>query len=210
LWVKGGLMFYEMITRKRDAWILRPDCPVRETVRYMLGLSKSGAGLREIQIDAIMIDEAHHTASQGDKSDEVKLRAVVNNWAASEVGVNSVMGFSGTPYLDKLEKVELGAGLAFKTEEIASTVYYYPLVRGVGDFLKKPTVTIVSGDTEPLAIVRRGVREFFEKFGRRKYANGSFAKLAIYCGGVDRLEEEIYPEVAKIVKRSTSFSRSRR
>jgi len=149
---------------------------------------------------AILIDEAHHTASQGDKSDEVKLRAVVNNWAASEVGINSVMGFSGTPYLDKPEKVELGLGLAFKTEEIANTVYYYPLVRGVGGFLKKPTVTIVSGDIQPLSVVRRGVREFFDKFGRKKYANGSFAKLAVYCGGVDRLEEEIYPEVAKIVK----------
>ena len=149
---------------------------------------------------AIFIDEAHHTASQSDKSDEVKLRAVVNNWAASEVGINSVLGFSGTPYLDKAEKVELGAGIAFKTEEIASTVYYYPLVRGVGDFLKKPTVTIVSGNAQPLSIVRRGVREFFDKFGRKKYANGTFAKLAIYCGGVDRLEEEIYPEVAKIVK----------
>lgn len=149
---------------------------------------------------AILIDEAHHTASQTDKSDEVKLRAVVNNWAASELGINSVLGFSGTPYLDKAEKVELGAGIAFKTEEIASTVYYYPLVRGVGDFLKKPSVAIVSGNTQPLSIVRRGVREFFETFGRKKYANGSFAKLAIYCGGVDRLEEEIYPEVAKIVK----------
>ena len=149
---------------------------------------------------AILIDEAHHTASQSDKSDEVKLRAVVNNWAASEIGINSVLGFSGTPYLDKAEKVELGAGVAFKTEEIASTVYYYPLVRGVGDFLKKPTVTIVSGNAQPLDIVRRGVREFFDTFGRKKYANDTFAKLAIYCGGVDRLEEEIYPEVAKIVK----------
>lgn len=149
---------------------------------------------------AILIDEAHHTASQTDKSNEVKLRAVVNSWAASEVGINSVLGFSGTPYLDKAEKVELGSSLAFKTEEIANTVYYYPLVRGVGDFLKKPTVTVVGGAAQPLSIVRRGVKEFFEKFGRTKYANGCFAKLAIYCGGVDRLEEEVYPEVAKIVK----------
>ena len=46
-------MFYEMIKRKRDAWISRPDCPVRETIQYMLERSKSGAGLREIQVDAI-------------------------------------------------------------------------------------------------------------------------------------------------------------
>ena len=46
-------MFYEMIKRKRDAWISMPDCPVRETIQYMLERSKSGAGLREIQVDAI-------------------------------------------------------------------------------------------------------------------------------------------------------------
>ena len=46
-------MFHEMIKRKRDTWIARPDCPVRETIQYMLERSKSGAGLREIQVDAI-------------------------------------------------------------------------------------------------------------------------------------------------------------
>ena len=46
-------MFYEMIKRKRDAWISMPDCLVRETIQYMLERSKSGAGLREIQVDAI-------------------------------------------------------------------------------------------------------------------------------------------------------------
>ena len=46
-------MLHEMIKRKRDAWIARPDCPVRETIQYMLERSKSGAGLREIQVDAI-------------------------------------------------------------------------------------------------------------------------------------------------------------
>ena len=149
---------------------------------------------------AILIDEAHHTASQSNRDDEVKLRAVVNNWAESTNGVNSVLGFSGTPYLDKAATIELGADLSFKSEEIANTVYYYQLVRGVGDFLKKPKVTIVGGNVTSLGIVRRGVTEFFKQYGKTKYENGCFAKLAIYCGGIARLEGEIYPEVAKIVK----------
>lgn len=149
---------------------------------------------------AIMIDEAHHTASQTNRSDEARLRAVVNDWAESGRGVNCVLGFSGTPYLDKAAKVELGDGLSFKSEEIANTVYYYPLVRGVADFLKRPSVTIVDGGVSPVGIVRRGVTEFFRLHGDKTYKNGCPAKLAIYCGGVARLEEEIYPEVAKIVK----------
>ncbi|MCB6473813.1 site-specific DNA-methyltransferase [Coprococcus comes] len=44
---------------------------------------------------SIFIDEVHHAVS-----DEIKLRAVVTRWAQNHT-VNSVIGFSGTPYLDK-------------------------------------------------------------------------------------------------------------
>ena len=159
------------------------------------------ATIAKIPSLAILIDEAHHTASQSNKDEEVKLRAVVNKWAEDGGNINSVLGFSGTPYLDKAANVNLGADLSFKSEEIANTVYYYQLVRGVADFLKKPVVTIVNGNVSSIDIVRRGVTEFFQKYGNTKYKNGCSAKLAIYCGGVARLEDEIYPEVAKIVKK---------
>ena len=159
------------------------------------------ATIAKIPSLAILIDEAHHTASQSNKDEEVKLRAVVNSWAESENGVNSVLGFSGTPYLDKRATVDVGNGISFKSEEIANTVYYYPLVRGVADFLKKPIVTIVNGNVTSTGIVRRGVTEFFKEYGDTVYENGCSAKLAIYCGGVACLEEEIYPEVAKTVKK---------
>lgn len=51
---------------------------------------------------SIFIDEVHHAVS-----DEIKLRAVVNRWAENNT-VNSVIGFSGTPYLEKPEKDETG------------------------------------------------------------------------------------------------------
>ena len=46
---------------------------------------------------SIFIDEVHHAVS-----DEIKLRAVVNRWTEGGA-VNSVIGFSGTPYLEKAE-----------------------------------------------------------------------------------------------------------
>ena len=48
---------------------------------------------------SIFIDEVHHAVS-----DEIKLRAVVSKWAKNQT-VNSVVGFSGTPYLEKAEKL---------------------------------------------------------------------------------------------------------
>ena len=47
---------------------------------------------------SIFIDEVHHAVS-----DEIKLRAVVTRWAENDT-VNSVIGFSGTPYLEKQRK----------------------------------------------------------------------------------------------------------
>ena len=48
---------------------------------------------------SIFIDEVHHAVS-----DEIKLRAVLTRWAENDT-VNSVIGFSGTPYLEKAEKM---------------------------------------------------------------------------------------------------------
>lgn len=78
---------------------------------------------------SIFIDEVHHAVS-----DEIKLRAVVTRWAQNHT-VNSVIGFSGTPYLDKVEKIKVVDSLSIGTAEITNIVYYYPLIDGVGNFL---------------------------------------------------------------------------
>lgn len=85
---------------------------------------------------SIFIDEVHHAVS-----DEIKLRAVVTKWAQNHT-VNSVIGFSGTPYLEKAEKFKVLDSLSVGTAEITNIVYYYPLIDGVGNFLKRPVVKI--------------------------------------------------------------------
>jgi len=150
---------------------------------------------------AILIDEAHHAASQDDADDETLLRSrVVSQWAESANGINGVLGFSGTPYLDKAKEIVLGENLSCKTTEITSTVHYYPLVSGVSDFLKRPVVVTKSGNVSSLAIVRDGLKRFFADYGDVKYSNGCVSKIAVYCGKIDRLEKEVYPEVVKLVK----------
>lgn len=79
---------------------------------------------------SIFIDEVHHAVSN-----EIKLRAVVTKWAQDKA-VNSVIGFSGTPYLEKAEKFKVVGSLSVGTAEITNIVYYYPLINGVGNFLK--------------------------------------------------------------------------
>ena len=108
---------------------------------------------------AIFIDEVHHAVS-----DEIKLRAVVNRWAENDT-VNSVVGFSGTPYLEKAEKITIADKLSVATTEITNIVYYYPLIAGVGNFLKRPVVKI-SDVADSSIIIEAGVREFLDSYGR--------------------------------------------
>lgn len=140
---------------------------------------------------AIYIDEVHHAADG-----EIKLRQVVNKWTENHT-FNSVLGFSGTPYLESAEKVVLSDNFSIKNTDLSNVVYYYPLINGIGNFLKVPDVKYADNDTH--VIVTNGVQEFFYKYKDTIYANGTCAKLAIYCGQIETLEETIYPLVAEIV-----------
>lgn len=141
---------------------------------------------------SIFIDEVHHAVS-----DEIKLRAVVSKWAENNT-INSVIGFSGTPYLDKAEKFKVIDSLFVGTAEITNIVYYYPLIDGVGNFLKRPVVKIADIADSSL-IIEKGVREFLNTYRYTLYSDGLTAKLGIYCGTIEKLEETVYPLVARII-----------
>gem|GEM_PF-68002 len=140
---------------------------------------------------AIYIDEVHH-AADGD----IKLRQVVNKWT-EENTFNSVLGFSGTPYLESAEQVNIAQDLSIRNKDLANVVYYYPLIEGIGNFLKIPDVKY--SDNNPLSIVSNGLIEFLDRYKDTVYTNGTCAKLAIYCGHIDTLEETIFPLVTEIV-----------
>ena len=140
---------------------------------------------------SIFIDEVHHAVS-----DEIKLRAVVTKWAENNT-INSVIGFSGTPYLEKAEKFKIIDSLSVGTAEITNIVYYYPLIDGVGNFLKRPIVKIAD-ITDSSLIIEKGVREFLDTYKDTVYAGGLTAKLGIYCGTIEKLEETVYPLVSRI------------
>ena len=139
---------------------------------------------------AIYIDEVHHAADG-----EIKLRQVVNKWTEKHT-FNSVLGFSGTPYLDKADPLMLSDEFSIKNTDLANVVYYYPLIEGIGNFLKVPDVKFSDNDTE--TIITNGVREFYEKYRDTEYPNGTCAKLAIYCGQIETLEETVYPLVSEL------------
>ena len=172
---KGQLSFFEESDDEKD----RQANELRNLIGKLPGLS-------------VFIDEVHHAVS-----DEIKLRAVVSKWAENDT-VNSVIGFSGTPYLEKPERVPVTDKLTVASAEIANTVYYYPLISGVGNFLKRPIVKI-SNVADSSVIIEAGVREFLNLYKDTVYASGLTAKLGIYCGTIEKLEETVYPLVSGII-----------
>lgn len=135
---------------------------------------------------SILIDEVHHAAT-----DDIKLRQVVNKWQAKG-NITTVLGFSGTPYLAKADKIQVNEETFFKFAQITNTVYYYPLVTAIKSFLKTPKVKI-GQNLDRFQIIRKGVEDFQATYGSKKYKNGTIAKIAIYCTNIEVLEAEVYP-----------------
>lgn len=140
---------------------------------------------------AVYIDEVHHAVKS-----EIKLRAVVNRWTSTGA-INGVIGFSGTPYLEKPEKITVTAGLSISSAEIANIVYYYPLINGIGNFLKRPIVKVLD-NASSAEIVERGIRTFLDSYKDTIYATGQCAKLAVYCGRIEKLETIVLPIAERV------------
>lgn len=139
---------------------------------------------------AIFIDEVHHAGG------EQKLRQVVNEWSRKQ-SFCGMLGFSGTPYLETAKKVMLDGKYEIKNTEFSNIVYYYPLIDGIDNFLKHPDV--FQTDEDSTLIVREGVKMFIDRYWNTTYPNGTTAKMAIYCGQVETLEEVIYPAVSELL-----------
>ncbi|TAF59675.1 MAG: hypothetical protein EAZ58_13585, partial [Flavobacterium sp.] len=140
----------------------------------------------------ILIDEVHHAAT-----DDIKLRQAVNYWH-SKGNITTVLGFSGTPYLQGAETIKAG-DYAFKFSQITNTVYYYPLVTAIKKFLKTPTVKI-GQNLDRFQIIKKGIEDFDTHYKKTVYENGAIAKMAIYCSNIEVLEEEVYPFLTSELK----------
>jgi superfamily II DNA or RNA helicase len=140
----------------------------------------------------ILIDEVHHAAT-----DDIKLRQAVNYWQ-SKGNITTVLGFSGTPYLQGAETIKAG-DYAFKFSQITNTVYYYPLVTAIKKFLKNPTVKI-GQNLDRFQIIKKGIEDFNTLYKAKTYNNGTIAKIAIYCSNIEVLEEEVYPYLTSELK----------
>lgn len=140
----------------------------------------------------ILIDEVHHAAT-----DDIKLRQAVNYWH-SKGNITTVLGFSGTPYLQGAETIK-ASDYAFKFSQITNTVYYYPLVTAIKKFLKTPTVKI-GQNLDRFQIIKKGIEDFDALYKKTIYENGAIAKIAIYCSNIAVLEEEVYPFLTSELK----------
>ncbi|MDE5807487.1 MAG: restriction endonuclease subunit R [Muribaculaceae bacterium] len=172
---------FEMLPEKeKKKWM---DVMLANELREIIG---------ELPGLCVMIDEVQHA-----KAEELKIVKVINKWA-NDSDFNSLLGFSGTPYFSKPETITVAKTLKIKLDMFGNVVTYYPIVKAVGNFLKRPRVK--QSDVSSQDIIRNGVKDFLSIFGTTVYPKYGVAKIVIYCDLITRLEEEVYPIVCSICR----------
>ena len=141
----------------------------------------------------ILVDEVHHLADEN-----IKLNAVVEYWHQNG-DTNCLLGFSGTPYYNKKQPIAVSDTFTYGITQIPFIVNHYPLINAIEDFLKTPQL-IKTDNRDYLYIVENGVKAFLDKYLSTVYSDETCAKVAIYCGRIARLREEIYPLCRKIAQ----------
>ena len=173
----------DRLDEKKDPKLFDYDDLVANELRKKIG---------EIPQMSVFIDEVHHAADS-----EIRLRQVVTKWADGN-NFNCMLGFSGTPYLEKAEKVQINDSITVSNTDLSNVVYHYPLIGGIGNFLKYPDIRTADADSE--TIIRNGLTHFLDRFKDKVYAGGLCAKIAIYCGKIETLEEKVYPLVSEVLQ----------
>ena len=142
---------------------------------------------------AVFVDEVHHLADE-----DIKLNSVVEYWKFNG-SMNCLIGFSGTPYYNSKQPIYVSDTFSYGITQIPFVVNHYPLVSAIESFLKKPLLT-KTDNRDYLYIIEKGLKDFLNKYKDTVYCDGTCAKVAIYCGRIAKLREEVYQKCVEIVK----------
>jgi len=141
---------------------------------------------------AVLVDEVHHLADEN-----IKLNSVVEYWK-SQGNMNCLIGFSGTPYYNTKQAIYVSDTFSYGVTQIPFVVNHYPLISAIETFLKKPLLT-KTDNRDYLYIIEKGLKDFFDRYKDTVYEDGTCAKVAIYCGRIAKLREEVYQKCTEIV-----------
>ncbi len=141
----------------------------------------------------IYVDEAHHAFGASLKKDmsahdKTSLRLTIDSLAkeleATGTKVVACYNFTGTPYVDN--------------ELMSEVVYAFSLKDAIGKrYLKTAKVTRVD-NARSLTFIKNAITSFVEEHGDRRY-EGMLPKMAIFAATIEELQQELKPQVEKVV-----------
>ena len=142
----------------------------------------------------IYVDEAHHAFGSSLKKDmsshdKTSLRLTIDSLAkelaAGGTKVVACYNFTGTPYVEN--------------ELMPEVVYAFSLKDAIAKkYLKTAKVTKVD-KARSLIFIKNAITSFVEEHGERRY-EGMLPKMAIFAATIDELEQELKPQVEKVVE----------
>ncbi len=142
----------------------------------------------------IFVDEAHHAFGKtlgrdmGDHSSATSLRLTIDilakELAFAGTKVVACYNFTGTPYVEN--------------ELMPEVVYAFSLKQAIeAKYLKTASVTRVE-NAKSLTFIRNAIKSFVAEHGDKRY-EGMLPKMAIFASTIEELQDELKPQVEKVV-----------
>ena len=147
-------------------------------------------GLSQLKNLTVILDEVHHVYGKSSDEKEKKLRQAIEVLNQHN-HINQVIGVSGTPYVKT--SVKIGSH-TLKIPTIQDIVYYYPLNKGIGKFLKVPNIK--SLDVVDKVFINKALDDFFTNYDKT-YLDKTKTKIAFYSPNIESLNTEILPIINK-------------
>lgn len=156
---------------------------VETKVKKAIELKDAMAQIPNVEV---FIDEAHHSYS--DESNRKKIRTVLDVINKNK-NIICCIGMSGTPYVSRTVTF---MNTTIKLGDIQDIVYYYPLDKAIGNFLKFVDIEEIS--TNEKELINNALDLFFHEYDIT-YKNNTKSKIAFYCSNIEILNNEILPQI---------------
>ncbi len=138
----------------------------------------------------VYVDEAHHLfgsalekSLRAGNSQKTSLRNTINLLSKS-TSLVSCYNFTGTPYV--------------KNQVLPEVVYSYGLRESINNGYLKDANPIALENVKGEEFLRAVIKDFWDKYSNKTY-EGLNPKLAIFASGVSEIEEEIRPNLEKVL-----------
>lgn len=184
---------YNIIVSNSQKIILKTRRTQENGLRFLLNerdrektyyANRRREAIRQLENLSVFVDEAHHSYGKDLEGDLKKTRETINYLHTSgQTPLVNVVNLTGTPYINNTL--------------IPDVVYHYGLKQGIEQGILKQVRFFEYGNVKSDEFIENIVQEFLNTYSER--LEGKLPKIAIYAASIDELQQELRPQLEKVL-----------